>query len=240
MNSFTAENVMPRFSSKLFVSSIVEPELPSPFQDRDGMIFDLQFAAPDLNALVLKVSRKPSDLLAHLRRIYFCYENALSEPLYAALLDLSIVLDDKGHDLRCRLLAGCRSKLDEQQLLALNVVCHGLQNIQGNQFSLFTKGLIGKTQLLKVGKPEQAQQDALILAKDYIEYSQLEQAMSTLEQAIEIEPDREDIQLLLLELYQSTRSVERFQNQFHAITQRGALKIEDWQALADVFNEKSV
>jgi Tfp pilus assembly protein PilF len=105
---------------------------------------------------------------------------------------------------------------------------------------LFTKGLIGKTQLLKVGKPEQAQQDALILAKDYIEYSQLEQAMSTLEQAMEIEPDREDIQLLLLELYQSTRSVERFQNQFHAITQRGALKIEDWQALADVFNEKSV
>jgi hypothetical protein len=61
-----------------------------------------------------------------------------------------------------------------------------------------------------------------------------------LEQAMEIEPDREDIQLLLLELYQSTRSVERFQNQFHAITQRGALKIEDWQALADVFNEKSV
>ena len=231
---------MPRFSSNMFVSTTVEPELPRPFQDRAGMIFDLQFATPDLNALVLKVSRNPKDLLAHLRRIYFCFENALSEPLYAALLDLLIVLDDKGHDLRRRLLAGCRSQLDDQQLLALNVVCHGLQNIQGNQFSLFTKGLIGKSQLLNVGKPVQAQQDALILAKDFIEYSQLEQAMSTLEQAMEIEPDREDIQLLLLELYQSTRSVERFQNQFHAITQRGASKIQAWQALTDVFNEKSI
>ena len=231
---------MPRFFSNLLVPITIEPEHSKPFQDRDGVMFDLQSATADLTALALKVSRKPNDLLAHLRRIYFCYEHALSEPLYAALLDLLIVLDDKGHDLRRRLLAGCRSQLNDQQLLALNIVCHGLQNIQGNQFSLFTKGLIGKSQLLKVGKPVQAQQDALILAKDYIEYSQLEQAMSTLEQAMELEPDREDIQLLLLELYQSTRSVERFVNQFHALMQRGVSTIAAWQALADVFNEKTV
>lgn len=231
---------MPRFFSNLLVPITVEPEHSRPFQDRDGVIFDLQSATADLNSLVLKVSRKPHDLLTHLRRIYFCYENALTEPLYAALLDLLIVLDDKGHDLRRRLLAGCRSKLNDQQLLALNVVCHGLQNIQGNQFSLFTKGLIGKTQLLKVGKPVKEQQDALILAKDFIEYSQLDQAMSTLEQAMELEPDREDIQLLLLELYQSTRSLERFTNQYHGLMQRGASTITAWQALADAFNEKSV
>lgn len=231
---------MPRFFSNMFVPTIVQSEHPRPFQDRDSLIFDLQSLTADLNALVLKVSRKPNDLLAHLRRIYFCYENALTEPLYAALLDLLIVLDDKGHDLRRRLLAGCRSHLNDQQFLALNIVCHGLQNIQGNQFSLFTKGLIGKPQLLIVGKPVKEQQDALILAKDFIEYSQLDQAMSTLEQAMELEPDREDIQLLLLELYQSTRSVERFQDQYHALTQTGASMPAAWQALADVFDEKSV
>ena len=231
---------MPRFFSNLLMPTTVQPEHSRPFQDREGVIFDLQSATTDLNALVLKVSQKPNDLLAHLRRIYFCYEHALSEPLYAALLDLSIVLDDKGHDLRRRLLAGCRSQLNDQQLLALNVVCHGLQNIQGNQFSLFTKGLIGKTQLLTVSKHTQAQQDALTLAEDFIEYSQLEQAMNTLEQAMELEPDREDIQRLLLELYQSTGSVERFQNQFQAMTQRGDSKLDVWQALADVFNEKTV
>ena len=227
---------MPRFSGNLFV---IKPECARSFQDREGMMFDLQAALPDLNLLAMKVSRKPNDLLAHLRRIYFCYEHELSAPLYAALLDLLIVLDDKGHDLRRRLLAGCRSQLNDQQLLALNVVCHGLQNIQGNRFSLFTKGLIGKTQLVEVKKLVQAQQDALILAKDYIEYSQLDEAMSILEQAIELEPDRDDIQRLLLELYQSTWSEERFFKQFHGMSAKGVSTITDWQKLAAVFNGKA-
>ncbi|PPD35103.1 MAG: hypothetical protein CTY19_03110 [Methylomonas sp.] len=227
---------MRRCSTNLFVMTAAESEASGPFMDHEAIFFE----SSNLSTLVLKVRRKPDDLMAHVRRIYFCYLHALSDPLYAALLDLLIVLDDKGHDLSRRLITGCRSQLGSEQLLALNTTSHDVQQVQGNKYSLFTKGLIGTLHLLQSRDQQQIHHDALALAQDFIEYSQLEEAMLTLEQALMRESARPDIQMLLLELYQSTSSSERFRQQYGSMTEKGVPLIDAWGALAEVFAGKTL
>ncbi|MCQ8102642.1 hypothetical protein NP590_00885 [Methylomonas sp. SURF-2] len=185
------------------------------------------------------MSRKPKDLLAHLRRIYFCYQNALPEPLFAALLDLLIVLDQKGRDLSLRLLWGSRSLLNEEQQACLKNLVQGRQDMRGSRFSVFTKGVVGVSSLLETKRQVQSQHDYLGLAADFIEYSQLEEAMDILEQGLEQTPDRQDFQALLLELYKSTESSERFQKQYDWMLESGEPLIDQWQQLAVFFNGKS-
>lgn len=232
---------MPRYSKNLFVDQSANPIALQAFGDDEIMPFNANLS-PEmsiLNTLVLRVSRKPNDLLAHLRRIYFCYQNALPEPLYAALLDILIVLDQKGKDLSRRLFWGSRSMLDAEQQAFLESVIQGGQAIRGNRFSLFTKGLVGVPMLLEVGQQVHVQHDYLGLAADFIEYSQLEEAMTILEQGLEQTPDRQDFQALLLELYKSTQSSDRFKNYHARIRESGASLIDEWQQLAVFFNGKS-
>lgn len=226
---------MRRFSVNLLDVAAVEADANGPFTDHDAMAFQ----SSSLNTLILKVCRRPSDLMAHLHRIYFCYAHALSEPLYAALLDLLIVLDGKGHDLNRRLIMGCRAQLAAEQWLALNTANRQPQSLQGNKFCLFTQGLIGRTQLLQIKRQTAVAQDPLLLARDFIEYSQLDAAMTTLEQALSTDSSRTDIQTLLLELYQSTSNQQRFQNQYDSMVKNAAPLIDAWRALAEVFAGKS-
>ncbi|MCK9605987.1 MAG: hypothetical protein M0R33_05990 [Methylomonas sp.] len=162
----------------------------------------------------------------------------MQQPLYAALLDLLIVLDQKGQTLSQRLILGCRPMLDAEQFTILRKISLGAQQIQSNHFSLFTKGLVGKSQLLQVKQLAQVQHDYMGLARDFIEYSQLEEAMAVLEQGLEASPGRQDLQALLLELYQSTQSRDRFQKYYDRILKSGTPVINQWQQLAMVFNRK--
>lgn len=231
---------MPRFSKNLLVGVPVESDASRAFSDDAVMPFNVNLSSADpiLNTLILRVSRKPKDLLAHLRRIYFCYRHALPEPLYAALADLLIVLDQKGKDLSRRLILGSRSRLDAKQLAILKSGIQDLQPVQGNRYSLFTKGLVGVSQLLEVTRQAQAQRDVLELAHDFIEYSQLDEAMTTLEQGLEQAPNRRDLQALLLELYKSTDNSGRFQRCYDKIGKSGEPLMNEWQQLAVFFNGK--
>lgn len=231
---------MARFCKNLFVGASVDPVASLVFSDDETMPYNANSSSATsiLNTLILKVSRKPKDLTAHVRRIYFCYQNAMQQPLYAALLDLLIVLDQKGQTLSQRLILGCRPMLDAEQFTILRKISLGAQQIQSNHFSLFTKGLVGKSQLLQVKQLAQVQHDYMGLARDFIEYSQLEEAMAVLEQGLEASPGRQDLQALLLELYQSTQSRDRFQKYYDRILKSGTPVINQWQQLAMVFNRK--
>lgn len=232
---------MPRFSENLFMSVLADSTASHAFIDDEVIPFSVNLspAISILDTLVLRVARKPKDLLAHLRRIYFCYHNALPESLYAALLDLLIILDQKGKDLSRRLILGSRSMLDAEQLAFLISVIQGPQPVKGNRFSLFTKGLVGVSQLIEVDQqPAELQYDYLGLAYDFIEYSQLEEAMAILEQGLEKSPDRQDLQTLLLELYKSTQNNERFQHCYDRMIKFGKPLINEWALLAVFFNGK--
>lgn len=231
---------MVRFSRNLVVTNATLPITSQAFNDDEAMSYEtgLSSTASVLNTLVLRVARKPKDLLAHIRRIYFCYQNAMREPLYAALLDLLLVLDKKGQILSRRVILGSRPMLDAEQFAILNDISLGTRQVQSNRYSLFNKGVVGKSHLLEVNRPAQVQHDYMGLARDFIEYSQLEEAMTILEQGLEESPGRQDLQALLLELYRSTQSTGRFQNHHDRIIKSGAPRINEWQQLAAFFNGK--
>ena len=232
---------MPRFVSNLFVDVAVGSVMLLAFEDEEAKLFnDIHLSAAEtLSSLALKVRRRPQDLLLHLQRIYLCFRNALPEPLYAALLDLLIVLDGKGKAFSSRLLAGSRSKLSAEQWRALETVSQTKQFDKGNRYSLFTRGLIGSSLLLEAGPKLEAELDYLDLAQDFIEYSQLDDAMKTLEQGMQKTPGRRDLQMALLEIYRSTESYDRFRKHYDVMRQSGEPLIDEWQNLAGLFDGKT-
>lgn len=190
-----------------------------------------------LDALALKVRRNPKDLVAHVRRIYFCYEKHLSAQLFASLLDLLIVLQGKGQAISRRMIQACRSQLDSGHLQVLNQVAG--HDRFGNHYSLFSTGLVGQRELVEHQRRAETQHDFLALADDFIEYSQLDQAMEVLETGIGLQPDRVDLQQALLELYQSTGSRERFTTFRRRFTDTGVPLVDEWQRMANFFEGQS-
>lgn len=229
--------LMPHFSPLLFSTTPVE-SLPHAFWDDEPLMFAdaTKPAVVILNVLTFRVSRKPKDLLSHLRRIYFCYQQTLSEPLYAALLDFLIVLNGKGRTLSLRMISGCRSLLDVRQLAAVKRAIEHPEQEAGNRYSLFTSGIIGSRCLLEVSRTQQDSYDVLALANDFIEFSQLDEAMSILEKGLEKQPEQQDWQYALLELYRSTESKQRFAQCYQAMKESGTSLLDDWQALDEIFN----
>ncbi len=197
----------------------------------------------DLNQIFIKltyrVSRKPTDLLAHLRRIYFCHQHVFSEALYSALLDLLIVLNGKGQPFSRRLIRGCKSRLDPTVLIALERGIDCPARLSGNHYSLFSTGLLGSLQLVESHQPSAIQRDFLTLANDCIEYSQLEEAMAILEQGLTTQPQRHDAQRVLLELYKSTDNRSRFETQLQLLKLNQTQLIEEWWMLEQFFNGQS-
>lgn len=230
---------MPHFSTNLFSNSEIEPE-PNAFWDSEPLLFANEPTSTEsiLNALTFRVSRKPRNLLSHLRRIYFCYQNALSEQLYAAILDFLIVLNGKGRKISLRLIQGSHSQLDHTQMSIFKHAVTYPLDAPGNRYSLFTKGVLGTFRLMEVSQRGQELRDYLALADDFIEFSQLDEAMSILELGLDEQPERQDLQAALLELYKSTESRERFNQKYEEIKAMSAPLIDDWQRLADFFDGK--
>lgn len=232
---------MPHFSTNLFSNSEIEQQ-PYAFWDNEPLLFANELPSSDsiLNVLTFKVIRRPKDLVAHLRRIYFCYQNALSEQLYAALLDFLIVLNGKGRKISLRLISGSRSLLDATQMSVFKHAVNYPHDAPSNRYSLFTKGMMGTSRLMEVSQKGQELRDYLALADDFIEFSQLDEAMSTLELGLDEHPERQDLQTALLELYKSTNSRERFNEKYEEIKTMSVPLIDDWQMLADFFDGKTL
>jgi hypothetical protein len=192
-----------------------------------------------LTYLMGLIQAKPMNLTAHMQRIYSCYFDNASDPLYAALLDLLIVLNNQGSEISNRMIKGSISKLTDHQKTLLKTAMTGqvsdLSLMAGNGYSLFTKGLIGTVKLIETTgaekievaqnfepqpQPTPQQQpltqpqhsDPLLLAEYAAEYSEEgDDAMSILENAIIKNPSRFGLHESLLDLYKSTANENRFQ-----------------------------
>jgi hypothetical protein len=193
-------------------------------------------------SIVFQIVKKPTALAIHLKRIYFCYQQNLTENLFGALIDFLIVLDGKGQDLGSRIVKGTKSKLSPQQYVILNEALkmsnEEVKLLQGNMYSLFSKGLIGTSILvIKEENKQQQQHDPLDIARDFIAYSQLDAAMDTLESAIFVEPERYELHDDLLELYRVTQSFERFNKMYGALSGQTKTIPAAWDELKGFFNE---
>jgi hypothetical protein len=191
-----------------------------------------------LERLVFKVSRTPKYLQCHLERIYYCFQEHLDGELFGALVDLLLVLKKDGKALGKRMVAGSKSRLTDPQFHALNNYIDNRGAVSRlmllNRYSVFAKGLESSSTMVQLTKDAGGKaHDPLTLARDYVEFSQLENAINVLEQAILIEPERLDLHAELLSLYRSTRNKTGF-NQFYDELSRRKINLPpEWGQLND-------
>jgi hypothetical protein len=204
---------------------------------------------PDLlNYLVVSVSRQPRNLVTHIQRICLCYQRNMSDHLYGAMVDFFSVLNGHGDDFGARLLNKVQPKLLASHAYLLSQYLQdrdivSLYLVQSS-FTVLGKGLLGTSQLMTKLVEENAYdhslQDPLIVARDYIEYSQFQEAKSVLESAILAAPTREELHLDLLELYKSLQDVSGFLGMYELLTQQGNFFPEIWDELKAFFSAKNM
>lgn len=186
------------------------------------------------------VTRTKNDLRSHVQRIYLHVDRKDADAVYGALLDLFIVLKERGRPLRERMLNASRTVLDEERyrslMLRLGVGIKATDALPPSRTSLLNKGLTGTNQLvLKLESRETSRQDPLQEARDHLEYGQLDEARQVLEAAILREPLRPELHHDLLEIYKSTHARESFLAMHRQLCVDTNPVADAWQALAAFF-----
>ncbi len=157
------------------------------------------------------VAASPSDLLRHTQRIFFLYQQFDSDGLYSALYDLFVALQDKGIRLRKRLLQGSRDRLQQEQYAVLSLWLAQGEPRKKEGFplpnqSVLSRGITGVRDIIKVSYDKAGpQRDPLLEAREFIDYFQIDEARNLLEKAIFEQPERVELHLELIQLYQATR-----------------------------------
>ncbi len=198
-----------------------------------------------LGKLVFNVARKPKRLTAHLQRIFYCFKAHKSEQLFAAIVDFLVVLNKRGEAISWRVVIGAKSQLSSDQFQLLKSYLKNDQDevhrLPANQYSIFTRGLLGVNNMVRqIEQPlENMDYDPLELARDHIEYSQLEEAKLVLERAVVSDPGRSELQHELLVLYQSTRDSLGFNRMFAELAQLEVNMVDEWGQLNDYFKGRN-
>ncbi len=198
-----------------------------------------------LEKLVFNVARRPKRLIAHLQRIFYCFYAHKSEQLFAAIIDFLVILNKRGEAISWRVVIGARSQLssDQFQLLKDYLKNDGsdVHRLPANQHSIFTKGLLGVNKMIRENEQsfEKMDYDPLELARDHIEYSQLEEARQVLENAVVNDPKRVELQQELLGLYQSTRDSLGFNRMLAELNQLEINMVDEWGQLEGYFKGRS-
>lgn len=198
-----------------------------------------------LEKLVYQISRKPKCLTTHVQRIYYCFQKHLDEQLFAALVDLLVILNRRGQAISQRMVTGSKSRLSSSQFKALNDYLRDdyvdVNLLLGNQFSVLSKGLVGTINIIhKITTHDERNHDPLALARDYIEYSQLEEAKQVLEEAILEQPTRLDLHHELLAIYKSMRDTTGFNQMLAELIQSGVAVPDEWVQLNYYFKGQNI
>lgn len=160
-------------------------------------------------------AHEPSNLLNHVRRVYLHLARSQPDALYGAMLDLYLVLGEKGGDLRGRLLRKGRDLLRREHYdLFLTHYKHGLhsnQPLPPSRYSVLGNFFSGRMTLVKqqssLKAPVRERIDPLEQAREELTYGDVATAQRILEAALLRLPQREELHLELLELYRHTRSL---------------------------------
>ena len=191
--------------------------------------------------VVFKVVRDPEKLMSHIQRIYLTFNLGMHEQLFAALVDLVWVLNGSGTALSGRMVMATQSLLTEQQIemLAFHFKRKNTDLLVGNRFSVCTTGITSNREILfKKNHNTVVGHDPLDIARDFIEYSQLDEALETLEDAVLNMPERKDIRIELLDLLKLTRNKEAFIRIRDSLLAVDFSLTSDWQELSDFYGDK--
>ena len=190
------------------------------------------------------VARTPGDLRGHVQRINLHIQRNDAEAVYGALLDLFIILTDRGRPLRERMLKLSRTVLSEERyrFLAqrLEVGIMATDAVLPSGTSLLGKGLSGTNWMVtKLDASKAPAQDPLEEAHDHLEYGQIDEARQVLEATILKEPGRSELHHDLLEIYKSTNARVSFLAMRQRLNTDANPVADAWRELAAFFGEES-
>lgn len=202
-------------------------------------IFQLALA----DYLCHRVTREPSDLRSHVRRIFLAHEQQSTVELFGALVDLFIALGNKGLRLRQRMLEWSKENLEARQYGLLRESLAGGLDERTVAFvhgAMLCRGVEGSLKLVESGAERSREpRDPLVEAREYLEYSQLDEARNLLEEALMQDPRRQELHEELLEIYRSTRDQSNFAKMLGRLN-KGNPMLEQWQELAEYFRSLNV
>ncbi len=230
---------------------IMQPQLVLPEQNQDNIdmsetelvflmaksdpnILQFPFSHQGLPAFFShQVSRTPKKLIVHVQRIYYCFKENLPEQLYAALVDLFIALQGRRKGLCRRMFNGSKQRLTGDDSKVLDAFFKktdiDVNQLPVNHYSVLCTGRVGTTQLIESSAEDDTiEHDPLMLARDFIEYSQLEEAREVLETAVEEQPDDRALHEELLDLYKSTRDTVNFQRMYQHVKNQENPLLQLW------------
>lgn len=218
---------------------VLEPVFP--VSGSTGLSFPSQYHEFLADYFCHCIARDPNDLRSHVRRIMLEREHSHGAGLYPALIDLFIALGQRGARLRLRMLEFAKDALQPQEYhLLRDAFAAGLDAGHAPTVfgSMLAKGVEGKLRLVvpcNGGVREGALRDVLLEAREYLEYSQLDEAREVLERAVLQEPQRLELQLELLDIYRSTRDQGNFFRMSQELEDAAVPVAEAWRELAQHF-----
>ncbi len=158
--------------------------------------------------------RNPADLQHHLNRIDLYLQRENTEGLYGALMDLFIVLQDKGQPLRKRMLKKYYTQLDPEHRSILSARLAGKisedDQIPFVKESMLSNGRTGMIRLLvkQSHVRDVKNRDAVEDARDLIDSGQVGKAQVLLKKVLLINPQREDVGQELMTIYRHSHNYQ--------------------------------
>jgi hypothetical protein len=190
-----------------------------------------------LENLVFEISKNPKHLIIHIQRINYCFKRNNSEQLFAALSDLFRILDHKGTPICKRMYASTKSRLGPDRKEQLQQYLENTAELTENKFCVLGIGVIGTVNLVQqIHSSGDQDHDPLLLARDHIEFSQLEEAKRVLEKAIVEISEREALHVELLRLYKATKDISSFHKMYEVLKALNNPMQEEWDKLNIFFN----
>lgn len=190
--------------------------------------------------LAHKITRSPNDLRSHIQRILLFIEHKKNEAAYNSLIDLFIVLGDKGHALRTRMLSAAKLLLSETQFSILSQTFSSDSFSQSNLVDISQSLLSSRNNsaipfILKSDDSEESTNTIIDEARSYLEYGQLDEAKIALQQAVVIYPNKLELQYDLLEIFQKTHDKTGFIDCYEQLIDKGLYLPPLWEQLAQEF-----
>jgi len=162
--------------------------------------------------LLHQIARRPFDLVSHTQRVCLYRDLGDAEGIYGALLDLFIVLGDKGQALRQRLLQQSAFILTAENYEILSDALSKALTVSARTAQSHHSALsFNKTEDTKVIRkvdqtPDEKEEEPLLVATDLLNSGQVEQAQAILEASLLANPEIHAISEELLHIYRHTNN----------------------------------
>lgn len=190
-----------------------------------------------LRHLDQRIVRHPRELVSHVRRILLLRELERADSLAGALLDLFIVLGNRGRALRSRLLHMIESRItpEEREFFRAHLD-DGVSPTEAMPLlpqSRLSRQVVGTTRIVATGNSK----NAFEVAKAALASGRTEDARELLEGLLELDPGSPEVCSALLDLYEQRDDRDGFFRTYTRFLGRQLGEPQRWRRLASVFQE---